>query len=1038
MRKNLLLTCAFVLILFAGLSAQDRTISGKVTSAEDGEALPGVSVQVKGTTQGSVTDVDGIYNVTVPAEGATLVFSFIGLKSQEIAVGSRSVIDVVMDADVTQLSEIIVSGVAAETPREKLTVSVTKVSAELINQVPSMSVAGSLSGKVSGVRISSQNGTPGGGADLMLRGDNNLGVGSSPLIIMDGIILEGGISDINPDDIESIEVVKGASASSLYGSRAGNGVIVISSKRGNRLNVGQAEVTVRNELGFQELERYIDLAEHHAFTLASDWTSAKDYTKFDGVTYPAGYKGGFDPDVAGSRALDTDHYMDNDFGLVIDHQDALFRRGMNYTNYVSVGTRTMNSNIFASFENNKQEGIIENTDGYGRQNFRLNFDTHIFDWLKLSASNLIANTSSQFPANGGGIFFDIVLAEPDNNLFLDNPDGQPYYLRHNQWSNEENPLYYTWKIKRDQKRKRLLTNYNLKADVTDWFNIEGSFSMETIKETYSNYHPKDTWQIGGTDPIGIQYSDGYLYERRRDWNTQRAQITGNFDQQFGDLIARGKLSYLYENVEFDMMSAEGYDFIYGGLPSLRNFPNDRTSVNNEDGDLNEVLNGQKRQEIAQNVFVIGSLDYKDKILFDGMYRYDQSSLFGVNERARGYYRVSGGYRISEDVEIPGIQELKIRSAYGTAGIRPAFYYQYQIFNWAGSKANEWQSGNKNLKPSNTAEFEVALNARFLERFNFEAIYANALTTDQFLRQPLVSAVFGFNNQWVNAGDVEATTIEINLGAKVINTDDIQYDAGITFTKTEQMIKKLDIPAYQSGPDGLWYIKEGEPYGAIYGYDWVRTLDQMTAQLGETETIADYALNSEGYVIEAGTEGTVNEAPIRLKDENGDDAFVQIGDGNPDFYMGIRNNFTWKGVNLYVLLDWKQGGDVYNRKSQWLTRDDRSGILDMSDVPDGEKKAFDYFKGFYDVNSNNAYWVEDASFIKIREAALGYSVPASMLESVTGGALNGATLKLIGRNLLTFTKYSGYDPEVGSIRNPFDGTGTYPNFRNYSVSLTLKF
>ena len=1029
MRKKLLIFSIISFLCSASLFAQDRTVTGKVTSAEDGEGIPGVNVIIKGTSTGVITDFNGEYSVSVPADGGVLVFSFVGLKSQEVQIGTRSSIDVVMETDVTTLSEIIVSGVAANTPREKLTVSVAKVNADVLNTVPATSISGSLSGKVSGVRINTSNGTPGGGTDIQLRADNNLSVGSSPMVIMDGIIIEGGIADVNVDDVESIEVVRGASASALYGSRAGNGVIVITSKRGSNLDQGSTVITLRNEVGFQELQSNIDLATHHAFTLASDWTSAQGvYTKYDGVTYPNGYVGGFDPNIVGSRKFDDDHYMDNEFGVTKDQQDLFFKKGMNFTNYISISTRSAKSNMFLSAENNQQEGIIPNTDGYTRKSFRLNMDHNINDWLSVHASNMFINTSSNYPGSGGGIFFDIVLAEPDNDLFLTNPDGQPYYVRHNHWSNETNPLYATFKNQRIEKKRRFMSNYRAKAEIAPWLSFESSYSMENINERYESYNPYDTYVLGGTDPYGITYSEGSLYRYSEERFAQTFQNTLNFDKEFGDLIVRGRLSYLWERNDMEWLDIYGDQFEIINTPTVDNFTDANTSVS--DG---------YTKVAAENYFAIASFDYKDKFLLDGMYRYDGSSLFGPENKWRGYYRVSGAYRITEDFDIPGIQELKIRSAYGTAGIRPDYAWQYETFSFqSGGVVEATQIGNKFLRPSNTAETEVALNVSFLEKFTFEAMYSMATTTDQFLNVPLLAPIVGFPRQWQNAGTVQSNTLEFNLGADVIKNQDLSWNMNFTFTKTEQTITELTPPPFQSGPSGLWYIKEGEVYGAIYGYDWVRSLDQMAKQLPEGTTIDDFAMNSDGYIIAAGTEGTTNEAPIKLLDENGDNAFVQIGDGNPDFFMGIINRVTYKGLTAYMLIDWKQGGDVYNRKAQWLTRDDRNGIMDQSGKADSEKKAFDYYKGFYDVNTNNAYWVEDAGFVKIRELALGYSLPKTMLEGFADGALNAVDLRFIGRNLFTFTKYSGYDAEVGTIRNPFDGTDTYPNFRNYALSLTLKF
>ena len=327
---------------------------------------------------------------------------------------------------------------------------------------------------------------------------------------------------------------------------------------------------------------------------------------------------------------------------------------------------------------------------------------------------------------------------------------------------------------------------------------------------------------------------------------------------------------------------------------------------------------------------------------------------------------------------------------------------------------------------NQLAYNKNANAEELKKFTFEAVYSRAQTEDQFLNVPLIPFLNdGFNTQYQNAGTVDAKTIELTLGANWVRKKDFSWSTNIVFWKTKSIINNLPIAPYQAGEDGLFYIKKGEVYGAIYGTDWVRTLDQMSKQLPAGKTIADYQVNSEGYVIGVGTEGTITERPIKLKDANGADAFVKIGNGNPDFNLGITNTLKYKGFQFYFLIDIKEGGDVYNRKSQWLTRDSRNGIMDMAGVPVAQRKVYDYFQAFYDVNSNNSYWVEDASFIKFREVALGYSfAPKKLLK----GTFKGITARIIGRNLYTITDYTGYDPEVGTIRNPYDGIGNYPNFR----------
>ena len=1021
MRKALLFVVAlFTLTLSYEASAQQRVITGTVISEEDGTTLPGVTVFLKGTSTGTSTDVDGQYSLSVPSSGGVLVYSFIGLLSQEVQIGEESVIDVTMVSDVTQLGEVIVSGVAGATTREKLTVSVTKVGADQLNRVPALSIASALTGKVAGLRTSSVGGAPGQQVDMLLRGDNVLNVSAGPLIMVDGIIMNGSLADLNVDDVESMEVIKGAAASALYGSRAGNGVISITTKRGKGIAMGAPQVSIRNEFGYQELQHYLETSKGHMYELADDWQDYQgQFTKYAGVTYPEGYTSGYNPGISGSRSVKEDGYMDNPYGVYRFDPADVFKRGSSMTNYVAVSNRSERNNIFLSFENNEQNGVVQFRDGFKRQNFRFNIDQEVTPWLRVSASNLYINRFVEQPS---GIFYAVARMEHDMDLFADNSDGQPYNLRVNHFNGEvTNPLYPLYKSKDNRHSRRWMGNYTANIEFASWLNLDltQTFEIENYRRELIN--PKDTWNTQGV------YTNGSLRHDNSETTTQNSQATLNLNNKFGDLILRGKLSYLYENRHYEYTRVDASVFKVSGIENFDNFE----SIN--------YATSSKTNEIAQNYFAILGLDFKDRYLFDGMFRYDGSSLFGPDARWNPYYRLSAAYRISEDFQINGVDELKLRVAHGTAGIRPDFSWQYQIFNLSQGNATKSQDGNRELKPSQTRETEIGLNVSFLEKFNFEATYAQSNTTDQFLNVSLIPFLSGgYNSQWQNAGAIESKTLEMLFGADWIKTSKFSWNSNIVFSRVRQKITDLPIPAYWlspvSGDVTAFRVAEGEAYGAIYGHRMVRTLEEMSAQLPEGSSINDYVINSEGYVIPSGTEGTRSELPI-LYQENGETWLGKIGDGNADFNMGIANTFDFKGLTLYVLLDWKNGGDVYNSNDQRLAFNNISKRQDMTDVPDGDKKAASYWTvGMYDANFSNAYWVEDASYLKLREVAIGYTIPAKSFSKIFNGTIKGCTIKAVGRNLHTFTGYSGYDPEVGTIRQPIDGIGASPIYRSVAFSL----
>ncbi|SEL07876.1 SusC/RagA family TonB-linked outer membrane protein [Parapedobacter koreensis] len=1020
MKQKLLGFFMLGILLIGSAYAQDKRLSGTVVSAEDNSPLSGVSVRVEGSSMSTSTDNSGRYTITANT-GDVLVFTYLGYAEQRITVGTTAIIDVSMLTDAQQLDEVIVSGVAGATDKRKMTVSVTKIGEAQLNAVPATSLSSALTGKVAGLRTSSVGGAPGQQADILLRGDNVLGVSASPLILIDGIIMQGSLADINVDDVESMEVIKGAAASALYGSRAGSGVIAITTKRGKGAALGQTQVTVRNEVGFQNLQHYMETSQAHLYKLADDWEQYRgQYTKYAGVTFPEGYTGGYNAGISGSRAIDDDGYMDNPYGVYRFDPADVFKTGNTLTNFVGVSNRTEKNNIYLSFENNVQQGVVQYRDGYSRQNYRFNMDQELAPWLKVSATNLFINRNVQQPS---GIFYNVSRMEKDIDLFALNSDGQPYNIRVNHFNSEvTNPLYPLYKQSDNRNTRRWMGNYSANVKFAEWANLDVSQTLEIENYRREVINPKDTWNAAAT-----AYTNGSLQHESEEYATYNTQITLNLNKQFGDLRVNSKLSYLYENRNYERTNTQASAFIVSDIEAFNNF----TVINS--------AASSKEKERAQNYFAIVGLDYKDRYLLDGMFRYDGSSLFGPDARWNPYYRLSGAYRISQDVNIQGIDELKVRAAYGTAGIRPEFAWQYEVYTLSSGVATASQKGNTELRPSQTAELEFGLNVDFLKKFAFEGVYARSKTTDQFLNVPLIGFLNdGFTSQRQNAGTVESNTLELMLGANWVRKNDFSWSSNIVFSRIRQEITELPIPAYWlsavNGDVNAFRIAEGETYGAIYGRRMVRTLDEMARQLPAGASIADYTVNSEGYVIAAGTEGTTTERPI-VYTENGAPWLGKIGDGNAKFNMGIANTFNYKGVTLYVLLDWKNGGDVYNSNEQRMAFNNVSQRQDMTNVPEGQKKAASYWTvGMYDANNANAYWVEDASYLKLREVAIGYTIPAKALSGFLHGTIKGLTIKAVGRNLYTFTNYSGYDPEVGTLRQPLDGIGTNPIYRNFAFSL----
>jgi TonB-linked SusC/RagA family outer membrane protein len=1023
---------ALLLALFVQMTfAQEKTITG-VVSDESGP-LPGVSVVITGTNTGTVTDFDGKFTIKATV-GNKLLFSYVGLDNQTKVVGATNVINVTLSG-ANVLDEVVVTGVAGATSKKKLSVTVASVSAEEIAKVPAGSAASALQGKVAGVSVTNL-GRPGQGATILLRGAANFYGSQAPLVIMDGIFVEGGLADINVDDIKSFEIVKGASASSLYGSRAGNGVIVVTSKRGKD---GKTQVTLRSEVGFSELNNFVKTNQSHGYELASDWEQFKGkYTKYAGVTYGPNYQSVYAASgpnsVSGSRIQSADGYSDNPFGVYNNFQDLFFKKGMNITNYASVSSGNEKSTMFFSSENTEVDGVLAEVGGYARNSIRLNADYNINDWLKFSASNSFISINDNSPVGNSDIYRIVARLSPEANVLVDNPDGQPYYYKPDPWENEiNNPLYDLYVRDAVAKQQRFLGGYKLNLKITDFLNADVEYSFENNTYRYTNNVKYERYTTSG-DPIGFGYSKGSLYKSSSLDLSQKAQATLNFSKEFGELDVNAKLSFLAEDRGYEDYYAQGNDYLYSGLPTLDNFKGADVSAGSHQEDVR-----------AKNYFGIVGFVYKDRYILDGLFRRDGSSLFGINEKWNDYYRVSAAYRISQDIEIPGVQELKINAAIGTSGQRPGFNWQYEQTGISGGVlSSDRIKGNPDLKPSLTTEKELGLNASFLNRFNLEFAYSNQVSSDQFMIVNLFApANAGKNRQWQNVGDLESNTYEFTLNSKILTKKDVKWNVGINFTKSDSKITKLNAPEQLVGPDGLFLLRENTEFGSMYGRSFVRDLATMALQLPVGKTIDQYSVNSDGLVVLTANIGKTSEAAIVKVDDKGVAAFEKIGNQNADFRVGVTSNFSYKNFDFYMLWDVKEGGDIYNRNGQWTTISERNAIVDQAGKLDSEKKTRLYYATLYDVNQNQGYWVEDGSFVKLKEMSISYTLGADKLSKIADGFFNEIKFSAIGRNLLTYSDYLGWDPEIA---NYDAGTqqyfsvdyGVYPNQTSYSFSVQLKF
>ncbi len=1013
--------------------ALQGTISGRVTDAETQQELPGATVQRVGEPGGTVTDMEGRFQFTdVPAGEHVIRVSFVGYEAQDVPVTVTTgvvEVEIALAALAVELDDVVVTGVSVGTPTTKLPFSIGRVTAGQLEEVPGIDPGNALRAKVPGLRVVQGSGLPGAQPGLKIRGSSTLQPSQGPLIIVDGIVTSGSLQDIDMQSVETIEVIKGAAAASLYGSLAGSGVIQIITKRG-AAQEGRTEITFRNEFGMTQLGRQVPLANAH------------DYIIIDGR-----YR-----DENGDAHSRRGEVLNQPFDTVINQQAALFTSRPFMTNYISVAARHGDLNYLVSFENYENQGVIVELPTHARRNVRLNVDNRITDRLSLSATGLYSNTSGYTvtqQGQGANMFFGVLAADPDIDLQAPGPEGHTYnpYVS---IGNAQNPLYMATTRNFDRNRERVLGRLNLNLLATDWWSLGASYSIDRRINQNQNLIERGTLPAS---PTGIP-SIGSI-SRTADFNrVSFFNATSLFTRDFGDLTTNLTFSYIYEDRHYEATTASGAGFRVDGIPTLGNTEQERLSSSS-------TINQVKAETISGNL----QLDYRDRYILDAVVRQDGSSLFGEDERYKIYYRLGGAYRLTQDFPIANVDELKLRASYGTSGQRPPFAAQYETLSVTDTGILKLYAGNRDIKPADVREVELGLDARFLDRFFFEFNYASTVAEDQILSVPL-SPTTGYRSQWQNVGRLESAIVEAAFNGAVIQTPSFMWDFHLTFDRLlKQKVARLDIaPFTRSGGVSsealladVFLVEEGVEYGTMVGNQIATSFDQLTLDdqgyvmnvtgytPGGTDnyTVEDLTTNSDGYVVVAEQEYTSDERALLLVDETGELLTTHIGNVNPDFNVGIGSTFRFRNFTVYTLLDWAQGGDVYNFTRQKLYDLHRHADMDMTGVPEDQQKAAGYFStGLYNGSTPISHFVEDGSFLKMRELSLSYNVSeAQMTRLGIANVLRDARVSVVGRNLFTFTGYSGADPEVGLGTNvTFNRIDefAYPNFRTYSVSLQLRF
>lgn len=974
MRKLLsLLLCLMVGISMA--TAQMAKVSGVVVSAEDGEPIIGASVIAKGTTTGTVTDFDGNFTLEIPGTAKTLVISYVGMKSQEVAAGTN--LKITLQSAAENLDEVIV--VAYGTTKKASFTGAASVmkSGDVSSQKESL--VKSLSGKVAGVRIGGSSGDAGSDQDVVIRGISSISASTSPLYVIDGVPVMSDRSDnssglrsqsvlntINPEDIESLTVLKDAAAASLYGSRAANGVIVITTKQGKS---GKTKVTYNMESG------WTDMAVKDQFTPMNAAESKEYY--YNAFKNYAEYKGMENPEsVATAQLPKYFHNLDSDTDT--NWKDEVYRKGMITDHQVSISGGDDKTRFYTGFGYNKTKGLVKGSE-FERYSGRINVDHKAFGWLRVGARQMIAFTkqegfrdqNDQKQGLGQSSPLSILYSmDPTATVKLEDGSYNPEAALVSRVSLISNPNLMlgqsTGKNAEtlNSNLMRSMTNFEAEATLGAGFTVKSIFGYD-----YMNNKEQEFWAPGSVNGASLG-GLGVRYDFTN--KTLTSSSTVNYNGSFGHHSVRALAGYEIEDKELLVVQASAKSYSTDKLPELSN------------GQAHNVASSTSGAAI-QSVLANLNYDYDNKYYLSGSFRRDGSSRLGKNNRWANFWSVSGAWRVTGEEFLAGndlFTDLKLRASYGTNGnLPPSFYANLALYSFSGGYGDEsaiyWGSaGNPNLGWEKSKNFNIGLDWNAYNRVNMSVEFYNKTTTDLLFEVPS-SIVTGFTSNWQNLGKLNNKGVELVISSTNIMTKDFTWTTD--FNLTRQWVKVKELPKGNDvmyGDGNMYLLREGESMHSFYLPQWLG----VNSQTGLGEYYIDPKLGSRDAVVD----GEV------VKDGNVTNYYSQagktvVGKAVPDWMGGITNTFRYKNFDLSFLITFQTGGSMFDYPGYFLTYSDgvRVGSFTVSkevagnywkqpgDVVDNPKPIYqnpyrsDRFSSRTILSTNN---------VRMRDITFGYKVP----------------------------------------------------------------
>lgn len=1037
--------------------AQDKTITGSVTD-QDGLPLPGVNIVVDGTTNGTQTDFDGNYAIN-GSEGQTLLFSYIGQTDVRQTIGASSTINVQMQENAQALEEVVVTALGVKKETRAIGYSVQKVGAETIAKSNATDALSALTGQAAGVKITGTSGSAGAGSRIVIRGQTSLSGSNQALMIVDGVRINNsqfaseartaGVAgsnrgmDINPADIESINVLKGAGAAALYGVEGGNGVIVITTKKGK---AGKLKVNVRSNLTFTQANKFP--------TLQTNWVQGLNGEHRGPET---GTFGSWGPSSENLYWDGSDYDYDKNGRIVEGNSGGLkkyeaydpfefFKTGVTTENSFSISGGGETTTFRMSYGKLSEKGIIPKND-FDRNTLNFSGSAKIGDRFTVNLSGTYTNSDAyrvQQGSNVSGLMLGLLRTPPsfDNSNGNSNAidDVSTYEFEDGSQRNYrggggyDNPYWIANNAPRTDEVNRFVGSVGFNYKITDWLNLAGNIGIDAYSDDRVQF-----FDIGSrTNVAGTVIHDNYNYRHTDNYFNLNGNIDITDDFNFGYLIGTNIYSEQYTNtyVQGDQLGIKGFNNITNASQIQSDYDITR--------EKNLGFYGQLDFSYARMLYLTltGRQDYLSTL--------ENPAAFNLKDISLFYPSASLGFVFSE---LTGTGDFlsfgKIRASWAQVGAgAPAAYATstaYEVadigdgwttgvtFPFQGSPGFQINDdlGNNALKPSTVTSEEIGLDLRlFKNRLSFDLAYYHRLAEDQILAVPIARSS-GHNSSFLNSGELETTGYEATINAKIIDGNDFKYNLGINFDKSETIVNKL-AEGVESQLLGGFVISNipGERFGQIYGGAFLRD-DNGNVIIDDNVDSANY-----GYQIQ-------------------DPQQRVVGDPTPDFTLGFNNTFTYKDLSLSFLLEWKEGGEMWNGVDWALTwvgtakiTEDRGttrviqGVKQsngsVNDIPAEINEYFYRSSGLNGFGNVDEHFVQDASWVRLRTMNLSYD----LTNTIKSDFFDNISVSFTGNNLFLSTPYTGVDPEssltgAGSNAQGVDYFNN-PGTKSYGFGLNLTF